>query len=204
MTSTKNAEEAKKPEISGDVKADNSDSETTASEREVLVQGTEQLDEDVLKLLFANKKRSGGGKIQKMELSKDCTTALITFQRKQGRNMRVIPSVTSVALFSYLFKSYQYLSLVSIIFGVILDADDVVARQQIEYMNSTFKVSAPLSKVDRRTFKLYNVPPDMSPDMLELILEGHNGGCLSSNVSMRIDNTCREATVTFDDVNGIL
>jgi hypothetical protein len=52
------------------------------------------------------------------------------------------------------------------------------------------------------TIRLRNVPPSMSADKLELLLEDCNGGPFSDSPKITIDAKSREALVKFSDAAG--
>jgi hypothetical protein len=53
--------------------------------KQVLISGIDDdCDEDMIKLLFANKNRSGGGPIQDMYIDKEKGTVLIIYEQQQG------------------------------------------------------------------------------------------------------------------------
>ena len=71
---------------SGDVTSDDDESAT----KSIIVRGfTSPPSEESLRLLFKNAKKTGGGEIESLKISKDKKSAQIIFKDEQGTTLRV-------------------------------------------------------------------------------------------------------------------
>ncbi|ELU05774.1 hypothetical protein CAPTEDRAFT_209285 [Capitella teleta] len=77
------------------------------------------------------------------------------------------------------------------------DADNILNREQVEFMGKVYKTSKPVLT----TIKLSDVPACMTSDMLTVLLEENKGSSFSSCPDITIDRENREAIVTFGDAS---